>query len=111
MDNLFTYSTEEKLFFNFNFTLNEKNEIKITIQEINQDETITSLPYISVYNLNYLNQRLEKFIHFNNITKFRDCLISNLNEKTLIIKPPYKNAVATKWRIFPKNSIKKTHLN
>ena len=46
MDNLFTYSTEEKLFFNFNFTLNEKNEIKITIQEINQDETITSLPYI-----------------------------------------------------------------
>ena len=107
MDNLFTYSTEEKLLFNFNFTLNEKNEIKITIQEINQDETITSLPYISVYNLNYLNQRLEKVIHFNNITKFRDCLISNLNEKTLIIKPPYKNAVATKWRIFPKNSIKK----
>jgi hypothetical protein len=49
MDNLFTYSTEEKLLFNFNFTLNEKNEIKITIQEINQDETITSLPYISVY--------------------------------------------------------------
>ena len=78
-----------------------------TIQEINQDETITSLPYISVYNLNYLNQRLEKVIHFDNITKFRDCLISNLNEKTLIIKPPYKNAVATKWRIFPKNSNKK----
>ena len=107
MNNLFTYATEEKLFFNFNFTLNEKNEIKITIQEINQDETITSLPYISVYNLNYLNQRLEKVIHFDNITKFRDCLISNLNEKTLIIKPPYKNAVATKWRIFPKNSNKK----
>ena len=103
MENLLTYTTEEKLLFNFNFQINENKEIKITIQEINKDNTITTLPYISVYNLNYLNERLGKFIRFDNITKFRECLLDNISKKTLIIKPPYKSAVATRWKIFPKN--------
>ena len=107
MENLLTYTTEEKLNFNFNFIINESNEIKITIQEINKDNTITTLPYISVYNLNYLNERLEKIIHFDNLIKFRECLLSNINSKTLIVKPPYKSAIVTKWKIFPKNSNKK----
>ena len=65
MENLFTYSTEDQLLYNFNFQIIANSQIKITIQKIYKDNTILNLPYISIYNLNYLNERLEKFIHFN----------------------------------------------
>lgn len=66
MESLFTYTTEEQLSFNFTFNILSENEIKIIIQEINKDNAIINAPYISVYNLNYLNKRISKFIHFNN---------------------------------------------
>ena len=107
MESLFTYTTDEKYTFNFNFNILENNEIKITIQEIEKNNIIISLPYISIYNLDYLNERLGKFINFNKISDFRDCLINNISKKTLIVKPPYKSAIITTWRIFPKDELKK----
>ena len=93
--------------FNFTFEKKDKKEIKIIIQEINKDNAITSLPYISVYNLDYLNERLGKIITFNKMKHFINCLIDNLNKKTLIVKPPYKSAIATIWKIYPKDPKKK----
>lgn len=104
MESLFTYKTEEQLIFNFTFEIKGKKEIKLIIQEINKDNTKTSLPYISVYNLDYLNERFGKIFSFKKINNFRDCLIDNLDKKTLVIKPPYKSAIATVWKIFPKGS-------
>ena len=107
MESLFTYSTEDQLLYNFNFQIIEDSQIKVTIQKIYKDNTILNLPYVSIYSLNYLNERLEKFIHFNKITDFRECLISNISKKTLFIKPPYKNAIVTIWKIFPNEPTKK----
>ena len=106
MESLFNYKTEEELIYNFRFDLIENNEIKITIQEINKDNTSTTNPYISVYNLDFLNDRLGKFINFQKLENFRDCLIDNISKKTLIIKLPYKSAVVTIWKIYPKDSKK-----
>ena len=103
MDSLFTYTTEEQLIFNFNFEIVEKTQIKITIQQINKDNTKTTLPFISMYSLAYLNERLGKINQFNKIKHFRECLIDNISKKTLIIRPPYKYAIATIWKIFPKD--------
>ena len=104
MESLFNYKTEEELIFNFVFELKDENSIKIVIQEINKDNTTTTNPYISVYSLDFLNDRLGKFINFKKIDNFRDCLIDNLSKKTLIVRPPYKSAVITTWKIFPKDS-------
>ena len=107
MESLFTYTTEEKLSYNFCFNIEDNNQIKITIQEINNNNTIVSEPYISIYNLDFLNERLGNIIRFDSIEKFRECLLYNLNKKTLFIKPPYKNALATIWKIFPLDSQRK----
>ena len=107
MESLFTYTTEEQLLYNFCFKIVDNNQIKITIQEINKNDTITNEPYISLYYLDYLNERLGKIINFDSIEKFRECLLNNLNKKTLLIKPPYKNALSTIWKIFPKDSQRK----
>ena len=106
MESLFNYITEEQIIFNFLFDIIKPNGIKITIQEINKDNTTTTNPYISVYNLDFLNDRLGKFIHFNTIQDFRECLIENLSKKTLVVKPPYKSAIVTTWKIFPKDTKK-----
>ena len=108
MESLFNYTTEEELIFNFHLELIDKNLIKIIIQEINKDNTTTTNPYISVYNLDFLNDRLGKFVNFKKIENFRDCLIDNLSKKTLIVRPPYKSAVITTWRIFPKDPKKQS---
>ena len=63
--------------------------------------------YISGYNLNFLNDKFIKKIKFNNFNQFVDCLTDNINQKKLIIKPPYKNVIKTIWKIFPKDSSKK----
>ena len=107
MESLFTYTTDQQLLYNFCFNIVDNNQIKITIQEINKNNTITSEPYISLYYLDYLNERLGKIINFDSIEQFRECLLNNLNKKTLFIKPPYKNALATIWKIFPKDSQRK----
>ena len=106
MESLFTYTTEEKLSYNFCFNIVDNNQIKITIQEINNISTIVE-PYISIFNLDFLNERLGSIIRFDSIEKFRGCLSYNLNKKTLFIKPPYKNALATIWKIFPLDSQRK----
>ena len=107
MESLFSYKTDENFIFNFSFNIIGEKEIKIIIKEINQDNTITNPEYISLYNIDYLNERLEKIIHFNSINHFRDCLLNNLTQKALIVKPPYKSAIATIWKIFPKEQNKK----
>ena len=107
MESLFTYKTDEMLSFNFTFNILDNNEIKVTIQELNENNYAIKEPYISVYKFQYLNERLSKVIQFKKIEDFRDCLITNLDKKTLVVKPPYKNAVATIWRLFPKETNKK----
>ena len=107
MESLFTYKTEEMLSFNFTFNILGNNEIKVTIQEMNENNLIIKEPYISVYDFHYINERLSKIIQFKSIEDFRDCLITNLDKKTLVVKAPYKNAIVTKWRIFPKEKNKK----
>ena len=107
MESLFNYTTDEQLIFNFRFDITKKNELKLTFQKINKNNTITDLPYISVYNFDFINERLSKFTHFNTINDFRQCLMDNLSKKTLFVKPPYKNTIDTIWKIFPKELNKK----
>ena len=107
MESLFTYTTEDQLLYNFNFKIIADRQIKVIIQKINKDNTILNIPYVSIYSLNYLNERLEKIIHFNKIEDIRQFLLSNISNKTLFIKPPYKSAIVTIWKIFPNDPKKK----
>ena len=46
-------------------------------------------------------KNLEK--SFKEINLFHQCLIDNLNKKSLILKSPYKNVISSIWKTFPKN--------
>ncbi len=77
-----------------------KSEMIISLTNQNED----SSPFVSRYELDYLNEKFEKIIQFKSIEEFRMCLKVNVEKKSLIIKAPYKNVINTVWKIFPNDN-------
>ena len=96
MEKLYTYEAEDKNKYQILF---HKYEKKIKISFTNQSSS--DLEYTSEYQLDELNERFGKVIHFKEINVFYQCLIDNIRKKSLIIKPPYKNIITSIWKIFP----------
>ena len=96
MEKLYTYEAEDKNKYQMLF---HKYEKKIKISFTNQSSS--DLEYTSEYQLDELNERFGKVIHFKEINVFYQCLIDNIRKKSLIIKPPYKNIITSIWKIFP----------
>jgi len=98
------YISEDKQ--NYAICLEEaKNEIIISMTNEKENDS----PFTSKYELDYLNKKFGKNIHFKSIQEFRHCLKENILKHSLIIKKPYKNAINTVWKLYPKHSkVKKT---
>ena len=81
----------------------EKKNILICLTKANQKEI-----YSSVYNLDFINDKLKKikdFKKFQTVASFSNCLKENIDSNTLNINSPYDNKIiATTWKVFPKNN-------
>ena len=66
----------------------------------------TNQLFTSNYYLDDLNQKFGKLIQFKKIDDFKNILIDNINKKSLVIKPPYKNVINSIWKTFPKDTNK-----
>ena len=82
---------------------NEENKKNMKNKENKENKTI----FLSKYHLDDLNVKFMKIKQFKTIEEFIDLLLSNINQKKLIIKPPYKNVITSVWRIFPESKDKK----
>ncbi len=98
MEKSYTYEAEDKNNYQIIFELNDSKRIKLSFSNNSSQD----LKYTSEYQLDELNEKFRKIIHFKEINLFHQCLIDNLNKKSLILKAPYKNVITSIWKIFPK---------
>ena len=59
-----------------------KSEMIISLTNQNEDDS----PFVSRYELDYLNEKFGKTIQFKSIEEFRKCLKVNVEKQLLIIK-------------------------
>ena len=71
------------------------------------DDSETNKVFISKYEIEDLNTKFMGIIHFKNITEFQKLLIENIKGKKVTLKAPYKNAITSIWKVFPKDETKK----
>lgn len=57
--------------------------------------------YISLYRLEFLNNKLGKKCSFKSISNFINCLENNINNGCLKIESVYGSMIRTVWKIFP----------
>ena len=89
-----------------NYIINIKQtELKI---ELIIKNNINNVIYSSEYGLDFLKDKFEKKFNFNELTIFYNCLIDNIRERKLIIKPPYEKVINTIWKIYPKKNSEDT---
>ena len=106
---------KEKTFMK-KYTSEDKNDYIICLEETKSEMIISftsqkddDSPFVSRYELDYLNEKFGKTIQFKSIEEFRNCIKTNVDKNLLIIKKPYKNVINTVWNIFPHdNKNKKT---
>jgi predicted GTPase len=79
-----------------------KSQIEIIIKDDKNDE------YTSEYELDFLNDKLEKIIKFKELSLFYNLLLDNINQRKLIIKNHYRKVIETKWKIDSKKNIQET---
>ena len=72
------YSSEDKRIYIICF-YETKSKIKISLTNQNEDD----LPFVSRYELDYLNENFGKTIQFKSIEEFRMCLKANIDKNLL----------------------------
>ena len=72
------YYSEDKKYYIICF---DETKSKITISLTNQNENDS--PFVSRYELDYLNEKFGKTIQFKSIEEFRMCLKVNVEKKSL----------------------------
>ena len=94
--------------FDFDYTGEDSQNYKIIIETTKDDDLFLSIIrasnndiYSSNYYLNNLNEKFLNVIKFKTIKDFKLCLLENLKRKLVILEPPYKNVINSKWKVFP----------
>ena len=74
------------IYDNYNINIKQtKLKIEIKINDYNN-----KCEFSSEYGLDFLKYKLEKKINLKELSIFYNCLIDNIKERKLIIKPPYE---------------------
>jgi hypothetical protein len=73
------------------------------------DDSETNKVFISKYEIEDLNTKFMGIIHFKSIIEFQKLLIENIKGKKVVLKAPYKNAITSIWKVFPKDETKKNN--
>ena len=101
MERIYNYESEDAKKYEIKIKCS-KRKIRFRLKHQSEDNKIYY--FLSMYRFLSVKRKCKKIIDFKNISSFVQCLVDNIKNKKLVIKPIYKNIMKTIWKIFPNDS-------